>query len=416
MLPTRTYRAGDQTLLREINLSAILQQLRERAPISRTALAEETGLNKTTVSSLVRELIDHQFVHELQTASNGIGRPAVLLELNPNAGFIVCAEIGVDFVLVVRANFAGESVWRFQEQTHPDMGQEEILERLLAGLRQAFDIQHDERQRMLGLAVGVPGLIDQETGALLFAPNLGWENLPLFSILQQNFNVPIFVDNEANLAALGEYYFGAAEGCAEVLYISAGVGLGGGIVRNGYLFKGATGFAGEFGHMTTDPNGLPCNCGNTGCWETQVSQAALFRHIRQAVERGRPTVLPQMVDGDFELLSVGIVVKAARQGDALAQEAFDVVGHHLGIGIANLVNALNPERIVFGGILSLGWDYLLPAVQAELQRRALRWNESAAQIVLARHGFDACVMGGIATVYYAILTQPSEMARQVALA
>jgi glucokinase-like ROK family protein len=338
------------------------------------------------------------------------------LELNPNAGYIVSAEIGVDFVLVVRANFAGQIVWRFQETTSPGMGQEQILERVLDGLGHAVDLKPEQRARLLGLAVGVPGLIDQETGALLFAPNLGWENVELYSILQQHFNVPIFVDNEANLAALGEYYFGAAEGCDEVLYISAGVGLGGGIVRNGYLFKGATGFAGEFGHMTTNPNGLPCNCGNVGCWETEVSQAALFRYIRQAIERGRSTILPQMVHGDLYRLSVGVVVEAARQGDGLAQEAFDVVGHHLGVGIANLVNALNPKRIVFGGILSLGWDYLLPAVQAELQRRALRWNESAAQIVLARHGFDACVMGGIATVYYAILTQPSEMARQVALA
>jgi glucokinase len=242
---------------------------------------------------------------------------------------------------------------------------------------------------------------------------LDWKNVPLGNILHQEFNLPVFVDNEANMAALGEYYFGAAQGYREVLYVSAGVGLGGGIVRDGQLVSGAAGVGGEFGHMTTDPGGELCNCGNRGCWETQVSQLALFRHIRRAIiGDGQPSVLLELVSGDLDRLTVASVVEAAQTGDSVALKSLKQVGHHLGIGLASLVNALNPDLVVLGGILSLAGEFLLPPIYDELLRRVLLWNESTTQVVLARHGVDACVMGGVAMVYQAILAQPSSVARQ----
>jgi len=404
------YRTGDQALMRRMNLSVVMNHLRDNAPISRAALAEVTGLNKATVSSLVRELIERNFVRELGLNPVGTGRPAVLLALNPAAGCIVSAEIGVDFVSVICTDFAPEIIWRHQESINPEMSQPTILDRVLALLRQAAEVGHRSHGNLLGLAVGVPGLVDQATGTLLFAPNLGWRDVPLRAILQASFDIPVFVDNEANLAALGEHYFGAARDHDEVLYISVGVGLGGGIVHQGLVFSGVTGVAGEFGHMTMDPDGELCNCGNRGCWETQVSQRALFRHVRRAIGEGGDSLLSEMVGGDFERLTVLTVVEAARAGDAVALKALERIGRDLGIGIASLTNALNPELIVFGGILSLAGEFLLPVVNEEFQRRSLRWNREAARIVLARHGFDACVMGGVAVVYQAILAEPGSLA------
>ena len=400
------YRTGDHTLIRQINLSAILSHLRENAPISRAALAEITGLNKTTVSSLVSELIENQFVHEVGLESGGVGRKAMLLKLDPAAGCIVSGEIGVDFISVIAADFASEIVWRHQTRIDPTMGQEAIAERAVALLQQGVTGGLCACSTLLGVALGLPGLVDQPTGTLLFAPNLGWRDVPVRSILEQTFDAPVFVDNEANLAALGEHYFGAAQGYEEVLYISAGVGLGGGVVHDGQLCRGVTGVAGELGHMTMDPCGELCNCGNRGCWETLVSQRALFRQVRQAMDAGQTSQLSEAVNGDFSRLTVPLVADAARAGDAVAREAFEAVGHSLGIGVASLVNALNPELVVFGGILSLAWELLLPAVQEEMQQRALRWNREATQVVLARHGFDACVMGGLAMVLQDILREP----------
>lgn len=390
-----------------------MNRLRENAPISRSALAELTGLNKTTVSSLVHELIEHQFVRESGFRSTGTGRPAVLLELNPTAGCIVSSEIGVDFISVICTNFATETIWQHKERIEQDMGQQAIIDCLLVLLQQAVEAGYRSCSPLLGLVVGVPGLVDQQTGTLLFAPNLNWRNVALGAILHRTLGFSVRVDNEANMAALGEHYFGVAQGYNEVLYISAGAGIGGGIVRSGQLFSGATAFAGEFGHMTMDPAGELCNCGNRGCWETQVSQSALFRHIRQAIiDKGRASILANMADGDFDRLTVSMVVDAAQAGDSVALEALDQVGHHLGIGIASLVNALNPELVVFGGILSLAGEFLLPPVHHELQRRALLWNEGTTQVVLARHRFDACVMGGVALIYQAILAHPGTLARQ----
>lgn len=406
------FQTGDHTLVRQMNLSVILHHLLERAPVSRATLAEMTKLNKATVSSLVRELIEYQIVREIGIESAGTGRPGVLLELNPGAGCIVSAEIGVDFISVILTNFAVEMKWQHREQTHPGMGQPAIMSRALSLMGEAIE-RGREAGSVFGLALGVPGLVDQANGTLLFAPNLGWRDVPLGLMLREAFNIPVFVNNEANMAALGEHYFGAAQEHEEVLYISAGVGLGGGIVRNGRLVGGRMGFAGEFGHMTMDPDGEPCNCGNRGCWETLVSQSALFRHVRLGIAGdGQFSILSKMVNGDLNQLSVPIVVEAARGGDAIARRALDEVGRYLGIGIASLVNALNPELVVFGGILSVAGEFLLPVVEEELRRRTLYWPGHAVEVVLARHGPDACVLGGVATVYQAVLTQPTHMARQ----
>jgi glucokinase-like ROK family protein len=400
------YRTGDQALIRQINLSAILQQLRDSAPISRASLAQITGLNKTTVSSLVSELIENQFVREAGLESGAVGRRAMLLRLNPAAGCIVSGEIGVDFISAIAADFAAKVVWRDQTRIDPAMGQDAIAEQSAALLQRAVEQGLSSSRVLLGVAVGVPGLVDQATGVLLFAPNLGWRDVPVRTILQQKFDAPVFVDNEANLAALGERYFGAAQGYQEVLYISAGVGLGGGVVHDGQVCRGVTGMAGELGHMTMDPDGEQCTCGNRGCWETLVSQQALFRRVRRAIDAGRVSQLTQAVNGDLDRLTVPLVADAARDGDEVAREALDAVGHSLGIGIASLVNALNPELVVFGGILSLAWQFLQPGVTEEMQRRALRWNREATQVVLAQHGFDACVMGGLALVLQDILREP----------
>jgi glucokinase-like ROK family protein len=406
VISTTQYRTGDQALVREINLSVIMNHLRKNAPISRAALAETTGLNKTTVSSLVNELIDRQFVKEIGLAAPSSGRPAIQLRLNPTAGFIVSCEIGVDFILVICTNFAPEIIWRYEEHIDPSIGQRAILDRALSILQEAVKIGGPESGNLLGMAIGVPGLVDQATGSLLFAPNLGWKELPIRSFLQEYFNVPLFVDNEANIAALGEHYFGAAQGYDEVLYISAGIGLGGGIVHGGRLFRGVTGVGAEFGHMTLDPDGEVCKCGNQGCWETLVSQQALFRDIWRRIDRGETSRLSEMTGGRRSLLTVPLVVNAARMSDAVALDALETVGQNLGIGIASLVNGLNPELVVFGGILSLAGEFLMPAIEKEVNRRALRWNRQAMQLVLSKHGFDACVIGGVAAVYQAILAQP----------
>ena len=332
-----------------------------------------------------------------------------MLDLNPAAGFIVGCEIGVDFILVVCTNFSPEIIWRHEEHTDPGMGKDAILERAKALLNDAIQRGYQEYSTLLGIGVGVAALIDQSTGTMLYAPNLKWTDpFPIRAMLQESFpQAPLIVDNEANIAALGEHYFGAAQDYDEVLYISAGVGLGGGIVHDGRVFSGVAGVGAEFGHMTMDPVGELCSCGNYGCWETQVSQRALFHHIHKSFERGEKGILFQLTNGGADQLTVPMIVDAARAGDSVALRVLETIGRDLGIGIASLVNALNPELVVCGGILSLAGEFLMPAATKEIERRALLWNREATEVVLAKHGFDAAAMGGVAAVYETILAQPN---------
>lgn len=412
------YQTGDQALVRQINLSVIMRTLREYAPISRAQLAERTGLNKTTVSSLVQELIDRQFVREVGLEQSGpgrgAGRLAMMLSLDPQAGYIVSSEIGVDFITVICTNFAPEIIWQHEEKIPLDKDQQQIIDLVLALMREAADSGSQSCRNFLGVSVGVPGLVDQESGALLFAPNLKWRNVPLLKIIEDEFDAPVVVDNEASISALGEYYFGAAQGYHEVLYISAGVGLGGGIVHEGQLFSGVTGFGAEFGHMTMDPGGEPCNCGNKGCWETQVSQSTLFRIICESIKNDPDSLLVELTNGDLNQLSLQLVVKAAQNGDMNAIRGLNEIGRYLGIGIASLVNALNPDLIVFGGILSLADEFLLPVINDMLDQCALKWNRNATDVVTAQQGLYACVMGGVAKVYQAILAEPAYLEKQIA--
>ena len=406
MRKSASYQTGDQALVRQINLSLIMNILRTDAPISRASLSQRTKLNKTTVSDLINELNEHGFVRELGMHSSGTGRPATLLTLNPAAGYIVSCEIAVGYLEVLATDFGPNVIWQVREVTPADENQQTILEHMLALLHQAVEKGKPASGKLLGIAMGVPGMVDYATGTLLFAPNLKWRNVPLLALLEQeNFGAPIFVDNEANMAALGEHYFGVAQSYNEILYLSGNVGLGGGLLRDGHLWRGANGVAAEFGHMTMDPQGELCNCGNYGCWETQVSQNSLFNYIIHAIKNGEISILDGQIRNHWEDITVEMIVVAAQAGDHLAIRSLENIGRSLGIGVASLLNALNPEIVVLGGMLSVASEFLFPMVNDEIQKRALPWNRETIKVAPAAHGLDAAVKGGIATVYQSVLSQ-----------
>ena len=410
-LLTDQFRTGNQGALRRQNLSDLMHHLYDSAPISRAELVKITGLNKATVSSLIAELIETRCVLEAGIGeSNGVGRRSLLLDVNPARGCIVSGEIGADFVSVICANFATEIVWREKENREGGGSPEAVIARTVELLRAAQVAGCAKGAPLLGLALGVPGLVNLESGTLLYSTNLEWRNIPLQEIISRHFQTTVYLDNSATLAALGEQYFGVAEGYRDVLYLNAGVGLGGGMVLEGRLYGGAAGFASEFGHMTMDPEGELCKCGNRGCWETQVGQSALFRQIRQAIEGGAASRLAEMVNDNPDQLTVQIVAEAARSGDSVALAALQQVGRHLGIGIASLVNALNPELVVLGGTLSEAGDLFMETVRDEVGRRALYWNRETARIEIAKYEADATVMGGIARICQSVLANPAQQA------
>lgn len=407
MVKKISYQAGDQTMLRKINLSAIMNYIRINAPISRSTLARKTGLNKATITSLVSELINRNLIKEVGLKNNALGRPSMDLTLNPDVGFIIGVEIGVDFINVVGTDFTPKEISHINVATTLDMSSDEVLNQMIVCINQAVnECQQRVGGSFLGLAVGVPGLVDYEVGTLLFAPNLKWRDVELKKFLASVYPVPIIIDNEANLATFGEYYFGSAYQYPDVLYLSAGIGLGGGILHDSELLRGVNGMAGELGHITMLPDGELCGCGNKGCWETLVSLRALYRYVQEQFATNKTSELWQKTGGNINELTVEMIVSAAEKGDRVAIVALTKVGRYLGIGIASLINSLNPAIVVFGGIMSIAWKFLEPVVLSEIKNRTLFWNRENTEIVLAKHGSDACVIGGIASIYQATISQP----------
>lgn len=398
---------ADQALVRKLNTSLILDCLRTQGPLSRARLAAAVGLNRSTVSSLINDLLEENLVREIGLqVSEGGGRPGMLLELNPEGGCAVGVEIGVDFISIILTDFVAQILWRQRIASDPRDEQGIIIKRVEDIVQRALEVGGRRGLRLLGIGLGLPGLVDVREGSLVFAPNLGWRDVPFQRMWTRRFDLPIFVENEANAAALGEYYFGIARDVHNLIYLSAGIGLGGGIIINGKLFRGSGGYAGEIGHMTVEPDGEMCGCGKRGCWETVVGPRAIVRRVLGALESGSESQVSVMIEGDPDRVSVDVVVEAAESGDAVAQQALREVGVQLGIGIANLVNAFNPEMVVLGGALSLASPFLLPVIEGTVRKHALAQPREIVKVVASTHGADACVMGAVALVLDDILREP----------
>jgi glucokinase-like ROK family protein len=404
---------ADQGFIRKLNTAVVLDILRRYAPLSRAELAARTGLNRSTVSIIVNNLIEEGFVQETDLQSSRIGRPGMLLVLNPKGGFAVGLEIGVDFISVILTDFVANVLWRQHRLSDPAEDQIRILDSACELTQAAIDAGLAQGLRPLGIGIGVPALVDIHLGKIVFAPNLKWTNVPLRLMWSQRFDQPIFVENEANAAALGEYYFGVARGMENFIYLSAGIGLGGGVVIGGKLFRGSSGYAGEVGHMTVDSEGELCGCGKRGCWETKVGPRAVLQRVRKILIDEVPSITKDLAGGDLDRISFDIVVQAARLGDRVALEALQDVGKYLGIGVVNLVNIFNPELIVLGGALSLANEFLLPVIRGTVCESALKPPCENIHFEASAHGADACVMGAVALVLDDILREPMFLQRVV---
>lgn len=411
MTMERRYRTGDQMWVREHNLAIVLNYLWEAGrPVSRAYLVRISGLNKSTVGSLLAQLQSWGFVKESGKSEPRPGRPGTLVDVNPAAGRIVGVEIGVGFISVVVTDFKAQVIWRQKVETESQypLSQTQILEQAEQLIQTAIDATPCEHH-LFGIGVTVPALIDHSTGMVLFAPNLKWSEVSFRDKWQQRFGVPVIVENDANAAALGEQMIGVAKQVDNFVYLSAGVGLGGGLIIGGKLYGGVGGFAGEVGHMTLEPDGPLCNCGNRGCWETFVGPVAIVRCVRQAVAQGRAPNLLAMaeVNGNVDAIRLEHVLLAAAQGEPAVLDVLNDVGCYLGIGIANLINTFNPSLVVLGGVLSLAGPYILPRAQEEVNVRTLSVVRRGVKITLSAFKFDAAVMGGVTLILRKILGNPT---------
>jgi glucokinase-like ROK family protein len=350
------------------------------------------------------DLIDEGLVQEVETLGSKVGRPGIGLALKPEGGAVIGMELGVGFISIILTDFVSNLLWREWVEFSPETPQIEIITEAEKLIDQALSIASDKKLRPLGIGLGVPGLVNVKQGELIFAPNLGWHDIPLRLMWNQRFHLPVYVENEANLAALGEYYYGVGQPVDNFIFINSDIGLGGGIIINGKLFKGGHGFAGEIGHIQRDANGDLCGCGRRGCWETQVGPRAVLQRVRRSIETN-PAEAPEWLDKSLDDLTFNQIVECALQGNQLCRSAMEDVGKNLGFGIVDLINIFNPEMIVIGGAFSLGREILQPVLEKVVVSETLPSIQKDLQLVFSEHGTDACVLGAIAVVLDDILRE-----------
>jgi glucokinase len=255
-----------------------------------------------------------------------------------------------------------------------------------------------KREDFIGIGVGAPGPLDRDKGIVIVAPNLGWKNYPLRERISNRLGLETTLDNDANCATLGEWWQGAARGGRDVVGMTIGTGIGGGIIIDGKLYHGASDVAGEIGHTTIDLNGRHCKCGNYGCLEAYASGPAIATRAREVLVREETaSLLPSMVSGRLEDLTAETVYQAASQGDAVANEIVRDTARYLGVGIANLLNILNADVVVVAGGVTRAGDALFVPLRAEVRRRAFRPAVEATRIVPGALPGTAGVIGAVAT-------------------
>lgn len=286
--------------------------------------------------------------------------------------------------------------------TLADSGAEAVADRIAGMIEQVIEQTISEtganRSDFIGVGIGAPGPLNRAKGVVIVTPNLGWKNFPLREEISARVKLDATLDNDANCATLGEFWCGAAVGGTNVIGITLGTGIGGGLILEGKLYHGSSDVAGEIGHTSIDANGRRCKCGNYGCLEAYASGPAIAERAREALRGDEAeSIMASMVDGDQRKITAQTVYEASKRGDAIAREVVRETAHILGTGVANLLNIFNPDIVVLAGGVTQAGDALFQPLRAEVKRRAFKPAVQACKIVPGALPLSAGVVGAIAT-------------------
>ena len=312
------------------------------------------------------------------------------------AKYVIGVDLGGTKILTALSDFEGNIKAKVLKDTEADKGREVVIDNIKYTVYKAIEEAGVEIEDVAGLGLGVPGPINIEAGVIQHTPNLDLDNVNIIDRLE-GLDLPIFLENDANAAALGEKYFGAGVNADDLLYVTISTGIGGGIVIDGQVFHGCSAGAGEVGHMTIVPDSNhQCGCGNYGCWEAVASGTAIQNRAQEAIRAGKDSLMKEMVS-KIDDINGEIVTQAYQDGDELAQEIITQIGDYLGIGFSNLINIFNPEIIVIGGGVSNAWSLFEEQVAETIERRAMSSLAEDAELAITELGSEVGVYGALAT-------------------
>jgi glucokinase len=328
------------------------------------------------------------------------GQPATLRTTGQR--YVIGVDLGGTNIVVGAMPVDGSREYGVRsEPTRSDLGADSVVERIGRMIDDVIAATETEtgaaRRDFLGVGIGAPGPLDRERGIVIVTPNLGWRDFPLRDRISARVKLPATLDNDANCATVGEWWRGAAVGARNVVGMTIGTGIGGGLILEGQLYHGSSDVAGEVGHTTIDPTGRRCKCGNYGCLEAYASGPAIAQRATEALAGGEASLLRELVQDDMSRMTARLVYDAATLGDPLAVEVVRETARFLGTGVANLLNIFNPDVVVLAGGVAAAGDALFEPLRAEVRRRAFRPAVEACRIVGGTLAGTAGVVGAVAT-------------------
>ena len=394
-------RTGDRRLMKELNMSIVVDAIRRHQPISRADVARVTRLSRATVTGVVQRLMRGGWVVESGNQPSALGRRPVLLRLNPGALHCLALKIAPGRVTAGIADLGARIVARASADL--PHGSEAVL-RVIQGCTDAALAQVGIRsEQLVGVGVALPGVVDPGSGLARDAHLLGWTDFPLLERLKEHFGLPVFVENDANALTLAEWWYGAGRDRANLVAVTLGIGIGAGMIIGGQIYRGAHGGAGELGHTTVEPGGPLCSCGRNGCLEVVAGDRAIVAQARLAVRAGRL----RLTGTDAEALTREAVVQAALDGDPVAAEIAVRAGRRIGTALANVVDLLNPEAIVVGGELAVqAGDLVLNPIREVVRDSAFSVLGRDLPIFPAALGNDGWLVGAATLVLQEVFRMP----------
>lgn len=394
---------ADLRLMRQLNRLLVLNCVRRYGPIARVTIARRTGLSRTTVSSIMDTLLIEGIVREgdTQDATPSGGRRAILVHFNAAAGYVLGVDMGRSHLTIVLSDLAAQVVASRSGPFDVALGPGACLPVLIAELNAFLAERGVTWSRVIGVGLGIPGPFDARHCTLVRPPRMpGWDGVNVCRILSRGISVPIFLDNDANMGALGEISFGAGRGVADLAYVKIGTGIGSGLVMGGKVYRGSSGSAGEIGHVTVEENGPLCDCGNRGCLEALAGAQAIVCDVRHAgCQRVIAASGASSTDDTAECIpDIAEVVRCALAGGEVCRAAIARAGERIGVVLAGLVNTTNPSVILVDGGVARAGDLLLDPIRAAVAARGLPAASAHTSILAGALGANAVALGGVATV------------------
>jgi glucokinase len=308
---------------------------------------------------------------------------------------VIGIDLGGTKIYTALASLSGEIIAEVKVSTQSALGVTGVQQNIIWTVEQV-QIKAGSKDQVRAVGIGVPGPLNVNEGVVYQAPNLGWREVPIKQILEKALKLPVYIENDANLAAIGEHLRGAGVGVRDLIYVAVGTGIGGGLILNGQIYHGAGFGAGELGHMTIEPDGRPCNCGNKGCLETLASGSAMVQKALDLVKNGQGQSFLTAAQGEPQKISSYLIAQLAAAGDKEALSILEAAGIALGIGLANVINLLNPSLVILGGgALKVGRPYW-EAMEKEVSRRALQAAWRQVRLIPAGLGDRSGLFGAIA--------------------